>query len=170
MKSLICSLLFFALGVNIHSQTEDVPAAKDSLSESMLIGDCTRQDFQDTSFAGRFNKEYSEYSLETAIADSLKEIIDGLEIVIINGTWCSDSKREIPRFFKVLDYINYPSEKLIMKCVDRKLKTLNSDVDKYHTESVPTIIFYKEGKELGRIIEAPDESLEKDMFEIISKE
>ena len=33
--------------------------------------------------------------------------------------------------------------------------------------SVPTIIIYKKGKELGRIIESPIESLEEDIFNIL---
>ena len=34
-------------------------------------------------------------------------------------------------------------------------------------EYVPTIIFYKDGNELGRIVESPEDTLEKDMIKIL---
>ena len=34
-------------------------------------------------------------------------------------------------------------------------------------EFVPTIIFLRNGKELGRIVESPEQSLEKDMRKIL---
>lgn len=162
MKFFVFICVFFILAANVYAQT-----AENGAVEDMLIGDCIREDFQDTSFASWFNTEYADYKVDTAAADSLKGILGNVEIAVILGTWCSDSHREIPRLFKVLDYLEYPSDKLIMKCVDRKLKTLSSDIDIYRAEAVPTIIFYKEGEELGRIIEAPDESLEKDMIKYL---
>ncbi|MEJ2614863.1 MAG: hypothetical protein P8Z35_07895 [Ignavibacteriaceae bacterium] len=35
-------------------------------------------------------------------------------------------------------------------------------------ELVPTIIFYKDEKELGRIVETPNDSLEKDILKILT--
>ncbi|HEX3072805.1 MAG TPA: thioredoxin family protein [Ignavibacteriales bacterium] len=168
MKFFACMILSFSFASFIYGQTEDTLKSENA-AENMLIGDCVREDFQDTSFARWFDPEYSEYQVDTAAADSLSGIIDSADIVIVLGTWCSDSHREIPRFIKILDYLKYPSEKLTMKCVDRKLKTLSSDIDIYQVEAVPSIIFYEEGKELGRIIEAPEESLEKDMIKFIVK-
>jgi hypothetical protein len=159
--------LSFSFASFIFGQTADTLSSEQAVNEDMLIGDCVREDFQDTSFAKWFDPEYSEYRVDTASADSLADAINNIDIVIVLGTWCSDSHREIPRFIKILDYLKYPSEKLTMKCVDRKFKTLSSDIDIYRVEAVPSIIFYEEGKELGRIIEVPDESLEKDMIKFI---
>jgi len=47
------------------------------------------------------------------------------------------------------------------------MKTLSNDIDVYGVENVPTFIFFRNGEELGRIIEAPDKSLEEDMAGII---
>jgi len=40
-------------------------------------------------------------------------------------------------------------------------------VEKQKIEKIPTFIFIMNGKEIGRIIESPNESLEKDMLKII---
>ena len=52
--------------------------------------------------------------------------------------------------------------------VNKNKKAEGTDVDILNIEKVPTIIFFKNGEELGRIIETPNESLEKDMLKIIS--
>lgn len=84
------------------------------------------------------------------------------------GTWCSDSREQIPAFYKILDELNYPSDKVTLICVDRKKKGLSNEADGLNIELVPTIIFYRNGEEIGRIIETPQESLEKDLLGIIN--
>ncbi|MFZ0452215.1 MAG: thioredoxin family protein, partial [Ignavibacteriaceae bacterium] len=91
-----------------------------------------------------------------------------VNIEIVMGTWCSDSRREVPRFFKILDAVNYPSNKVGIICVDEDKKTQSNELDGLKIELVPTIIFYKDGNELGRIIESPHDTLEKDMIKILT--
>jgi len=93
--------------------------------------------------------------------------LDEIKIVCIQGTWCSDSRREVPRFFKILYELNYDLENLTMICVDRKKQADNIDVDQFVIEKVPTFIFYKDDSELGRIIETPKNTLEIDLLEIL---
>ncbi|MGD8307725.1 MAG: hypothetical protein PVF17_13790 [Ignavibacteria bacterium] len=45
---------------------------------------------------------------------------------------------------------------------------LGDEVDDLQIDFVPTIIFNKNGKESGRIIEMPYNTLEKDILEILS--
>ena len=63
--------------------------------------------------------------------------------------------------------MNYPSEKVEIICVDEDKHTENTELAGLKIELVPTIIFYKDGSELGRIIESPQETLEKDMVKIL---
>jgi len=46
---------------------------------------------------------------------------------------------------------------------------LADEVDDVDIHFVPTIIFYMNDEEVGRIVEMPYESLEKDMLEIVKK-
>ena len=57
-----------------------------------------------------------------------------------------------------------------MIAVDRNKEDLNGEVDSLAIELVPTFIFYREGKEIGRIEESPRETLEKDFNKIVWKE
>ena len=85
------------------------------------------------------------------------------------GTWCSDSRREVPRFFKILDKLNYDQKNVTLICVDRKKAAQTGNVDKLKIELVPTLIFYKDNAEIGRIVESPKETLEKDLMKIVMK-
>jgi hypothetical protein len=54
-----------------------------------------------------------------------------------------------------------------MIAVDSKKQASGLDITAYDIERVPTFIIYKEGKEIGRIIETPVQSLEADLQKIL---
>ncbi|MCB0473638.1 MAG: thioredoxin family protein, partial [Flavobacteriaceae bacterium] len=52
--------------------------------------------------------------------------------------------------------------------VDHSKKTPDNLQEGLNITNVPTFIFYKKGKEIGRFVEYPRETLEKDILAIIS--
>ncbi len=138
-------------------------------NKKMLIGYCTREAFQDTAFKDWFDEQYNNYQPDFEIIDQLEGKLDDISITIVMGTWCSDSREQIPAFYKILDELNYPSDKVTLICVDRKKRGLSNEADDLNIELVPTIIFYRNGEEIGRIIETPQESLEKDLLGIVKE-
>ena len=84
------------------------------------------------------------------------------------GTWCGDSKREIPRFYKVLKAAKFNVSNLEMIAVNRGKKTPDNLQKGLNIFRVPTFIFYKNGKEIGRYVEYPRVSLEKDILAIVT--
>jgi hypothetical protein len=138
--------------------------------KQMLIGEITRDAFKDTSFSLWFNAKYDTYNPDKPVLDSIAQKLKDIEITIILGTWCSDSRREVPRFFKILDSLGYSSDNVKMIAVGRNKEDLNGEVDSLSVELVPAFIFYREGKELGRIEESPTETLERDFNKIVWKQ
>lgn len=136
-------------------------------NKKMLIGYCTREAFQDTAFKDWFDEQYNNYQPDYEIIDQLEGKLEDISITIVMGTWCSDSREQIPAFYKILDDLNYPPDKVTLICVDRKKKGLSDEADDLNIELVPTIIFYRNGTEIGRITETPQESLEKDLLGIV---
>jgi thiol-disulfide isomerase/thioredoxin len=134
----------------------------------MLIGLCTREAFKDTNFYWWWMSEYDLYKVDSTRLSEIKAALKNVDIKIIMGTWCSDSRREVPRLFKIFDALNYPSNKVEIICVNEDKKTGGNELERLKIELVPTIIFYKGGNELGRIVEAPEDTLEKDMLKILS--
>ncbi|MBK8945509.1 MAG: thioredoxin [Ignavibacteriae bacterium] len=159
-------ILFFFITSSLFAQNyklvEDVKSKK-----IMLIGISTREAFEDSNFAGWFNVEYKNYLVDTNLINNLKSEIVGKKIKIVLGTWCSDSRREVPRFFKILDSIGFCDDNLTIINVDRTKNGLTNETVDLNIEFVPTFIILEDDEEIGRIIETPNETLEKDLFEII---
>jgi thiol-disulfide isomerase/thioredoxin len=115
-----------------------------------------------------FYKGYDEYMPDRNAMDNLKSIATGdLSIKIVMGTWCPDSRREVPRFEKILDEWKMPAEKVTFIGVDNAKISPIGEYDKLEIHRVPTFIIYRNNIEAGRIIENPVTSLEQDMVNIL---
>ncbi len=168
IKNIVLSLLII-VGISF-GQEKPNREIDEKTGKPILFGTLDRDDFQDDNFAWWFNSGYKFYTVDTLIVKKLSVIdIDSLNITIVLGTWCSDSRREVPRFFKIIDEMQFPQEKIKLFGVNRNKESSDNEIVKLEIELVPTFIFYKDQKEIGRIIETPEELLEKDMWKIINK-
>ena len=86
------------------------------------------------------------------------------------GTWCGDTKRELPKFFKIMALAKIPAENIELYGVDRSKESGDGIREKYNIVSVPTFILISGGKEIGRIVEYPKNSLELDMVDLLRKQ
>ena len=162
-------ILFFALSYIVQAQEINKLSVDDKSGKPMLIGLCDRTAFADTSFSWWFDSETNIYSVDSASFKNISDKLKDVKITIVMGTWCGDSKREVPRFFKILDFLDYDQKNIKLICVDRKKTTPTGEVENLDIKFVPTLIFYRDSNEIGRIIETPKESLEKDLVLIIMK-
>jgi len=111
-----------------------------------------------------------QYQPDPEIVKQLSTIRGPFDVTIFMATWCSDSRREVPHFMKIVQQAGL-QDKLNVKlfAVDRKLKLRSGLTQKYHIERVATFIFFKQGKEIGRIVESPEALLlEQDVYAILS--
>ena len=89
-----------------------------------------------------------------------------LRFVVVMGTWCSDSRKHVPAFYGLMEALHIPDKRIDLIGVDRS-KHSPVDIASFHIEYVPTFIVFYKGKELGRIIENPSISLEKDLLQML---
>lgn len=136
--------------------------------QSMIVGEFKKEDLQQGDFAAWFNSGYDEYSPSEEAMDVIKKNISEYEIVGFMGTWCPDSRREVPHFFKILDQAGYDLSKLTMVGVTRNKTTPENLEEGYDMQRVPTFIFMKDGKEVNRYVEYPRASIEADIAEIVA--
>ena len=110
-----------------------------------------------------FDKQYSQYNpnIEKLSKTNLKDI----DIAIFMGTWCHDSKREEPRAIKLFDLLALENERIKIVALNKQKKGYFKNYKSFNIKRTPTIIFFKNGKEIGRIIERPSESIEEDFFQ-----
>ena len=133
--------------------------------KEILVGKTTRQSLRQNPYAEWFEKNYEAYHPGKQITARLKPLINQYDFEIYMGTWCGDSRRHVPVFFKVIDQSGY-HKKPVIYTVPRKYKSYKP-AQKKNIIRVPTFIVLKNGREIGRIIEYPMESIEKDLLKII---
>lgn len=141
-----------------------------TIQEDILLGYCTATGLRDSLiFKEYFEVAKQEYTPTIEAFTGLMDSLSKVEITIIFGTWCSDSQREVPRVIMLLDELGYPMNRLNIIAVNRQKLFPRVDLSNYNFEFVPTIIFYKKGIEIGRIIELPVETLETDISGFLLK-
>lgn len=138
-----------------------------------LLGKVNKEGFSENSYGSWFVKNYEAYTPDEAIVEQIREALNEYTITLFMGTWCGDSKREVPRFYKVLDAAQFPLERLTAVAVDRDREAYKQspggEEEGLNIHRVPTFVFYKDGKEVNRIVEHPVTSLEADILAIIKQ-
>ena len=133
--------------------------------EFMLDGKISRADLK-KDFPW-FDANYKKYVLNDTAVTELKPFAGELKVMLVMGTWCSDSKEHVPEFFKVADAIGLKDTQVEMIAVNRKKQSTSVDVAPLKIEFVPTFIFFRDGRQIGSIVEDTHENMEKDMLHII---
>lgn len=162
-------LILFVLYSKAFSQSLNKTIIDIKTQKEILIGKCNRTGLNMGEFSSFFSMEYDTYVIDKNKTDSIKIFKNEFSITIIMGSWCGDSKEQVPRFYKILDVISFVDDNVTLICVDRNKKAEDIDVSDYQLTLVPVFIFYRNGVELGRITETPRNTLESDMLSILIK-
>jgi thiol-disulfide isomerase/thioredoxin len=138
-------------------------------AQGYLLGTANKASFKDESFNYWFDSRYEEFETNKDIISKLKPILKDFTIIGFMGTWCGDSRREVPKFYKILDETGFNQNNFKLICVDRSKTTPDHKEKGLNIIRVPTFIFYKEGKEIGRFVEYPRETIEEDILKIVTQ-
>ncbi len=137
--------------------------------KQILYGKCNIAGLQTGEFGDIYKMEYKYYTPDSITLHELKPLLNKIKIKIVMGSWCGDSQQQIPRFIKILNQLNYKTKKLDILCIDHYFKAKDFEKGTDKIEKVPTIIIYRKKTEIGRIIETPVKTLEKDLLGILTK-
>jgi hypothetical protein len=114
-----------------------------------------------------FVLDISEGKLTDEELIQIKHWPDDLHIDIYFGTWCHDSQREVPRMLNILKENSAISTQLI--ALDYEKSDPKGLANNNGIKYTPTFIMSTGGKELGRIIERPKDSLVADITGMLDK-
>lgn len=168
MKIVALFFLLFASTYGLEAQNQTKTDSK--INKKVLWGRITLEAFSMDLCQDWYAPEYVAFVPKTKIIKKLKELdLSNISIELILGSWCHDSHREVPRFIKILNAINFQFDQLQMNALDTFKTSPDYNTNGHKIAYVPTVIVYRNGKEIGRIIESPKKSLEKDLLKIISK-
>ncbi|MDQ7917492.1 thioredoxin family protein [Mesonia sp. MT50] len=153
------------------TETKIISEEKISPQDDTYTGILNEEDLKSGILKEWFMPGYEAYDPDQAIVDKINKNIDDYSIKVFMGTWCSDSRREIPKLYKLLDQIDYNQNQLEVITTDEDKNTKQGYEKKYNIEYVPTILFIdKNGKEVNRFVEFPQESLEEDILKIVTNQ
>ncbi|MCQ8878784.1 thioredoxin family protein [Pseudoalteromonas shioyasakiensis] len=110
----------------------------------------------------KFNDEYLSYAPSENELKLIQKLA-GKEVLVLFGTWCHDSQREVPRFLKLLDKANVELAKLSLIAVGYDKRDPDGIASEHNLRYTPTIIVFENGQELSRMIERPKQSLAVDL-------
>ncbi|GAB5410756.1 MAG: hypothetical protein BalsKO_31210 [Balneolaceae bacterium] len=135
---------------------------------SDLIGKTTAEDVRQQHRV--FDIYTKRYAPNSESLTYLSEIQDSVHIFVLFGTWCHDSKKQIPAFMKTIELANNSNISVEYTAVSRKKKEPKEIVERWNLKLTPTFIIYREGREFGRIVEEPTQSMEQDLVSILKSE
>ncbi len=160
--TLLCYHLNFGQSLNKEITDQGNP---------FLLGKINKEGLTSTNYNAWFTKEFDNYNPKQEVVKKESNNLKDYTITLFMGTWCGDSKREVPRFYKVLEASSYPMEQLTAVAVSSKpgmyKQSPNHEEKGLNIHRVPTFIFYKDGVEVNRIVESPVVSLEEDIQSIL---
>jgi thiol-disulfide isomerase/thioredoxin len=89
-------------------------------------------------------------------------------IVVFFGNWCHLCKKVVPQLLKTVEAAKNPGLALEFYGVTEDHREPKDPIAKYSISTTPVFIMIRGGKEIGRITEKPDVSVEKDLALILA--
>jgi thiol-disulfide isomerase/thioredoxin len=168
MKKIFAFLFFLSAVYAANAQEINNVIIDEKTGKEILIGKLNLEGiYTNSDFNENFKLRFSDYEADSLAIKQLRELAKDYEITLVLGSWCHDSKVQVPHFYKVISLIDYPEDKIDLIGVDRKKEAGDVEIKNLKIKRVPTFIFYIDGDEIGRIIETPEISLEADMLNIL---
>lgn len=168
---IILTILMVIFPIATSAQEKEYNNETESVSEyigKILNGPITKEGLQSKMpYKTWFNTNYKTYLVDiNSLKNIKKRKLKKLKIIAFMGTWCHDSNREIPRLIRMAEELGI-ADQLELYGVDVDKESLFKKEDSYDIKKTPTIIFFYEGEEIGRILEEPEVSFEQYLEEIL---
>lgn len=137
------------------------------LNKEVLIGYCDRNAYEIPRYKRWFDEWYEKQEPESYVLSKInKDFFRSLEILVFSASWCGGCRTELARFYKIMDVLDLQPKRLTVIYVNKQKQVPGLDLSEYQFSRVPTFIFYRNNREIGRISERPADTLESDILEI----
>ena len=171
MKHLISISFFLLVGLTLVAQQKHIEITSTG-DAPHLLGKIDKTRLTSNHHNSWFTPNFENYGVDKSLISKIAPNLKNYNIKLFMGTWCGDSKQEVPKFYKILEACNFPMEQLTVIAVSREAdfykQSPQHEEKGLNIHRVPTFIFYKDGTEINRIVEHPVETFEKDMLNIIT--
>lgn len=163
-------------------QRAAVPAAsatinqeiKNETGQTILVGRANIAAMKQQPYKSWFDDSYNGYTTDAGSIQQLRSLLQNKRMEVFLGSWCGDSRREVPRMVKIWQAAGMDTAKLSIVFVDnspsRYKQSPQHEERGKNIHHVPSFIVYDGPREMGRIIESPVVSLEKDLLAILQQQ
>jgi len=167
MKYIILSLLIIQIQYAFaQSETTYI----NQRGDIHLQGSVSTSNLETAPFNEWYEPKFESYKVDQKLAAILNDKGSDLTYKIFFGSWCGDSKKELPRLMKILSESNISQNQIELIALqgsgDFYKQGPNREEKGFKIHRVPTIICYKNQQEIGRIVEEPVTNLETDLVQI----
>lgn len=145
MKIVIFAIVLISLSVTSKAQNENMLVGKYNLEQWM-------------SEAKWSIEEMNKYFPNDSVINLLKPIVEEQKIgfIVFGGSWCGDTKSELPKIFSVLKSLGVDIQKIPIYGIDRDKYEPSFTSKRMMIKKVPTLIITYQNEEMFRIEEFPE--------------
>ncbi len=155
---LLLIIVFFVMCFNIYGKNKENNKNNEINATKIL------------DFDKEWKNNYNTFIPNSKLIQKLKnKIKKNLKIEVYLALWCGDSRNNVPEFIKILNLSKRNANVKFYLCDRKKDNKIEYFVKNKKVRRVPTFIFYRDDKEIGRITENPKKSLLKDFINILDK-
>ena len=169
--NLITAVLLFIAATLFYINSTKIPEGMfedPKTGKPMLLGEVLIDELKQEPFSEWYNNEFDNYELDVELLGAISDP-NQYNYELFLGTWCGDSRREVPRLEKIFIELGIDFNKIAIITVDRDKVSPENEQEGKDIRYVPTLIVKNNDVEIGRIVESPSSesaTLESDLFEI----
>lgn len=170
MRKVISLFLLSFAFMQLSAQDINKVMMDTDLEREVLIGLMDEKGLSNPIFVEEWEDRVAIYQPDKMVTKKLKKYFKknkDIQVQVFFASWCGDSKEHMPDFVKLAKKAKI--KKVTYFALSRQKSMPNMDEEKYQIELVPTFIIYRNDEEIGRIVETPAVSLEKDLWEILDQ-
>ncbi len=104
---------------------------------------------------------------DPAVVRTLREA-GPARVEIFFGSWCGDSAAHVPPLLAALRAAANPRLRVVLVALDRGKHEPGGRARARRIERVPTVIVLRNGREIGRIVETPRTTMDRDVAELLA--
>lgn len=149
-KILLLTAILFSTCI-VFAQSAEI--SHDPEGNKIIKGFISRQELANDSSFTWFLQNQKDYTPDQSALKALRANKDSINIIAFGGTWCSDTKYLLPKFYVLSDASGLSPDRITLIGVDHNKKTIQHLSEAFNVINVPTFIVMKNGKEIGRVVE-----------------
>lgn len=110
--------------------------------EEILVGIVTELKLRNAPFSTWYVPNYENHIVNSKETNIIKPLLKDIEIKIFMGTWCKDSRQEVPKFYKIMDAMGYSKRNIELITMNRQKTTPENYENGLDIMNTPLPLFF----------------------------